>query len=155
MNTGVGGHFLLQRIFPTQGSNPGLPYCGQMLYHLSHQGSARFFIVPQIKHNASLIKGIQSTSKESSGFRLKQVGNRFKPWMQIVFAEEKFAICLIWKCLSKKTRDGFWWLSGKESTCQCRRHESDPWKITHAMGHLGPCATTTEPVLWSCCCCCC
>ena len=20
-----------------------------------------------------------------------------------------------------------WWLSGKESACQCRRHESDPW----------------------------
>ena len=25
--------------FPTQGSNPGLPHCRQMLYHLSHQGS--------------------------------------------------------------------------------------------------------------------
>ena len=24
--------------FPTQGSNPGLPHCRQMLYHLSHQG---------------------------------------------------------------------------------------------------------------------
>ena len=32
-------HFLLQGIFPTQGSNPGLPHCRQMLYHLSHQGS--------------------------------------------------------------------------------------------------------------------
>ena len=38
-NTGVGCHFLLQRIFPTQGSNPGLPHCRQTLYHLSHQGS--------------------------------------------------------------------------------------------------------------------
>ena len=35
----MGCHFLLQRIFPTQGSNPGLPHCRQMLYHLSHQGS--------------------------------------------------------------------------------------------------------------------
>ena len=26
-------------IFPTQGLNPGLPHCRQMLYHLSHQGS--------------------------------------------------------------------------------------------------------------------
>ena len=26
-------------IFPTQGSNPGLSHCRQMLYHLSHQGS--------------------------------------------------------------------------------------------------------------------
>ena len=37
-NTGVGCHFLLQRIFSTQGSNLGLPHCRQMLYHLSHQG---------------------------------------------------------------------------------------------------------------------
>ena len=38
-STVVGCHFLLQRIFPTQGSNLGLPYCGQALYLLSHQGS--------------------------------------------------------------------------------------------------------------------
>ena len=38
-NTGVGCHFLLQGIFPTQGLNPGLPHCRQMLYPLSHQGS--------------------------------------------------------------------------------------------------------------------
>ena len=31
--------FLLQWIFPTQGSNLGLPHCRQTLYHLSHQGS--------------------------------------------------------------------------------------------------------------------
>ncbi|KAB0388241.1 hypothetical protein FD755_003197 [Muntiacus reevesi] len=36
-STGVGCHFLLQRIFPTQGSNPGLPHCRQMLYRLSYQ----------------------------------------------------------------------------------------------------------------------
>ena len=28
-------------IFPTQGSNLGLPHCRQVLYHLSHQGSPR------------------------------------------------------------------------------------------------------------------
>ena len=39
------------RIFPTQGSNPGLLHCRQMLYHLSHQGRAlehlnsRFLVV--------------------------------------------------------------------------------------------------------------
>ena len=37
-NTGVGCCFLLQGIFPAQGSNPGLPHCRQTLYHLSHQG---------------------------------------------------------------------------------------------------------------------
>ena len=38
-NTGVGCHSLLQRIFQTQGSNPGLPHCKQSLYYLSHKGS--------------------------------------------------------------------------------------------------------------------
>ena len=40
-STGVGCHFLLQGIFPTQGSNPGLLRCRQMLYRLSHQGEWR------------------------------------------------------------------------------------------------------------------
>ena len=39
-NTGVGCHFLLQGIFLTQGSNPGLLHCRQTLYHLSLQGSS-------------------------------------------------------------------------------------------------------------------
>ena len=38
-NTGVGSLSLLQRLFPTQGSNPGLPHCRQILYQLKHQGS--------------------------------------------------------------------------------------------------------------------
>ena len=33
---------LVQGIFPTQGSNPGLPHCRQILYQLSHKGSLRF-----------------------------------------------------------------------------------------------------------------
>ena len=43
-NTGVDCHVLLQRLFLTQGSNPGLPQCRQMLYPLSHQGSALFIL---------------------------------------------------------------------------------------------------------------
>ena len=38
-NTGKGSLSLLQGIFPTQGSNPGLPHCRWILYQLSHQGS--------------------------------------------------------------------------------------------------------------------
>ena len=38
-NTGVGSHSLLQGIFPTQGLNPHLLRCRQILHHLSHQGS--------------------------------------------------------------------------------------------------------------------
>ena len=38
-NTGVGSCSLLQGIFPTQGLNPGLLHCRQILYQLSHKGS--------------------------------------------------------------------------------------------------------------------
>ena len=37
--TGVGCHFLLQEIFLTQESNPGLLHCRQILYQLSYKGS--------------------------------------------------------------------------------------------------------------------
>ena len=40
-DTGVGNHSLLQGIFPTQGTNPGLPHCRQCFCQLSHQGSPR------------------------------------------------------------------------------------------------------------------
>ena len=37
-------HSLLQGIFLTQGSSPGLLYCRQTLYRLSHQGSPSLVI---------------------------------------------------------------------------------------------------------------
>ena len=43
-------HFLLQGIFLTQGSNPGLLHCRQSLHHLSHQGNTR--ISNKIIHNS-------------------------------------------------------------------------------------------------------
>ena len=45
-NSGVGSLSLFQGIFPTQGSNPGLPHCRWILYQLSHreaQGYTRAF----------------------------------------------------------------------------------------------------------------
>ena len=41
LNTGVGSCALLQRIFSTQGSNPGLPRGRRILYQPSHQGNSR------------------------------------------------------------------------------------------------------------------
>ena len=38
-NARVGCHSLLQGIFPTQGLNPGLLHCRQILYHLNYQES--------------------------------------------------------------------------------------------------------------------
>ena len=43
-NTGVDCLSLLQGIFPTQGSNSGLPHCRQILYQLSHKESPRILV---------------------------------------------------------------------------------------------------------------
>ena len=45
-NTGVGCCFLLQGIFPTQGSNPDLLHCRQILYHLSHPAQCSTVLRP-------------------------------------------------------------------------------------------------------------
>ena len=43
-DTGVGSFSLLQWIFPTQGSNPGLLHCRKIIYLLSHKGSPSLYI---------------------------------------------------------------------------------------------------------------
>ena len=40
-NTGVGCYSILQGICPTQGSNPGLLHCRQILCHLSYRGGPK------------------------------------------------------------------------------------------------------------------
>ena len=50
-NPGVGCHSLLQGVFPTQGSNPGLWHCGKTLYHLSHQESPIFKVLNDNSRN--------------------------------------------------------------------------------------------------------
>ena len=40
-DTGIGCYFLLQRIFPTQGSNPGLLHCRQILSDCATRGGYR------------------------------------------------------------------------------------------------------------------
>ena len=43
----VGRHSLLQGIFSTQGWNPGLPHCRQVLYHLNHQERPNYILNKQ------------------------------------------------------------------------------------------------------------
>ena len=54
-NTGVDSLSLLQGTFPTQGSNPGLPHCRQILYQLSH--SKCFIIIISIIMSCSQFNG--------------------------------------------------------------------------------------------------
>ena len=94
-NTGVGSLSLLQGIFPTQGLNPGLPHCRQILYQLSHQGSPQ--LLEWIAYPFS--RGICQTQKLKWGlihcrrilYQLSHQGyipdkNTPEPWQQL----EKF-----------------------------------------------------------------
>ena len=53
--TRVGYHSLFQGIFPIQGSNLGLLFCRQILYHLSHQRCLDYLMV-QRKMNDHIVK---------------------------------------------------------------------------------------------------
>ena len=50
----MGNCFLLQEIFPTQGLNPGLAHCRQILYRLSHQGNQSQLLEADFSH---MVKG--------------------------------------------------------------------------------------------------
>ena len=54
-NTGVGCHFLLQGIFPTQGSNPSPLHCRQIRYRLSHLGSPIYSTESGKRYKATLL----------------------------------------------------------------------------------------------------
>ena len=61
-NTGGGCHFLLQGIFPTQGSNAGLLHCRQTRYQLSHQGNQISLStnIYQAKASDNMVRDIKS-----------------------------------------------------------------------------------------------
>ena len=67
-NTGVGWHFLLQEVFPTQGLNLGFLHCRQMPYCLSHQGALRHSKKTNVNQDKlqSLPPSMKSTDKSLS-----------------------------------------------------------------------------------------
>ena len=70
-NTGVGNLSFLQGIFPTQGSNPGLLHCGQILYHLSHPFKMSWvgyiFIIKEITGfpDATVVKNLPANAGDT------------------------------------------------------------------------------------------
>ena len=58
-NPGASCHALLQGIFPTQGLNPSLPHCRQILQHLSHQRG------PKVSRHHSCLPRHPNTVSES------------------------------------------------------------------------------------------
>ena len=93
-NTRVGCHALLQGIFPTQGLNPGLQHCRQILYHgtpwetfLKH-GSSQWFVFCCYKY----------TFVSSSVSMLCFIINE---WRKVCF-QLAASLSVLWKC---------WWVS--------------------------------------------
>ena len=89
----------LQGIFRTLGAKPGLPHCRQILYH---QGSPCTLALRLIFSGLANTFFIYLESWKKSKHRylsFNQFGSPMRPW----------------------------WLSGKKSTCQCRRREFTPW----------------------------
>ena len=82
--TRVGSLFLLQGIFPTQGSNPGLSHCRRILYQLSHKGSPRM-------SSLSLLQWIFLTQELNQGllhcrrilYQLSYHGNSGERWLDM------------------------------------------------------------------------
>ena len=69
-NTGVGSCSLLQGIFPTLGSSPGLLHCRQILCQLSHQGSLRIleWVAYPFSSGSSLPRNLTGVSCIAGGF---------------------------------------------------------------------------------------
>ena len=82
-NTGVGSLPLLQGIFPTQESNPGLPHCRWILYQLSHKGNP--------------IGKCQFTADRRKGWRILQV--RYLAVVNNINSDQFRVKALLGKCI--------------------------------------------------------
>ena len=81
-NTGVGCHSLLRRIFPTQGSNPGLRHCRWLLYCLSNQGNPYIHIHKFIYERKKKKEGRKEKGKKEKELKKKKDSDHF-PLCQI------------------------------------------------------------------------
>ena len=99
-NTGMGNLSLLQGIFPTQGSNPGLPHWGQILYQLSHQGRPR--ILEQVADSFS-----SRSSRSRNRTRVSSIADRLftnraiREWLMetLTLGGHFCALHHFWSCL--------------------------------------------------------
>ena len=74
-NIGVGSLSLLQGIFSTQGSNPGLPHCRCILYQLSHREAQDYWIPnPGIESGSPALQA-DSLPTELSGYTNAYIWN--------------------------------------------------------------------------------
>ena len=102
-----GLHFLLQGIFLTQGSNPGLSHCRQILYCLSHQGSPKWgeeslIASDQVLHH-QVVTSFERPPSTFFNFNCLSLPIPYNLFFLV------FKIVFLWLLR---------WFSGKESACQ-------------------------------------
>ena len=121
-NTGVGWNALLQRIFPIQELNTGLPHCRQILYHLNHQGSPwklEWVAYPftrgsfQLRNQTgvSCIAGVFFTSWASREAQLPWPGLPILCWIEVV----RVGTLVLFQVLSGRLSTFYHWV-----LCCCR-----------------------------------
>ena len=124
-STGVGCHFLLQRIFPTQGSNLDRTWidCRQTVYCLSCQGSqviSKYGIwsmgtclrPPEVFVNARVF----SHQKQGTSFRGHRTRRSSYAWWSLTVTALDFFVC---KSLNSQILPDFWL---NPSFCHNRNH---------------------------------
>ena len=154
-NTGVGCHFLLQcmkvksesevtQSSPTPGdpmdcSLPGSSVHGIFQARVLEWGAIAFSVKAA---NAPQKRSSPSTPKEYQGLREREEGICLK--RQLIAFSNFLKLHILYKLLKQSLLHHqlykilcvrlCWWLSGKKSACQCRRHRFDTWsrKIPHA-----------------------
>ena len=93
---------LLQGIFPTQGSNPGLPYCRWILYQLSHQGSP---LLPYCIEQLVLELLLLSLSVNKTAFEWTDVKTLYQFSIAAITSYQKFIkerkFIILWLCRSE------------------------------------------------------
>ena len=99
-DTGVSCHFLLQRIFPNQGSNPHLLHCRQILYCWATREAHTMIIHNKINNNSSTQWNISShfffsTCLKKCHFMFNKIESRFKQIVHSEYAVISFMFSLI------------------------------------------------------------
>ena len=96
-NTGVASLSLLQRVFPTQGWNPGLPHCRQILYQLSPQGSPQMLVAhvniyqfTPLPH-VTLVGGSLSCIGTGTKLASEGPGTQVHHWLWSIWLAARFA----------------------------------------------------------------
>ena len=92
----MGSLSLLQGIFPTKGSNPGLPHCRRILYQLSHKGSPR--TLEWVAFH--FLQGIFLTQESNQGllhcrwilYQLSYLGSPMKQLFHVYYQHLKWSI---------------------------------------------------------------